>query len=64
MEMLFYFFLKSSVDDTPKSSPVCTSVFIGEIGEFVELDGVGYIITDYAVEQHYWDELINDSIWQ
>ena len=50
MARIFYFFLKSAVDDTPAENPVCTDEFLGEVGEFVELDGVGYIVTDYVEE--------------
>lgn len=50
MMRIFYFFLKSSLDDTPIRNPICTEDFLGDIGDFVEIDGVGYIITDYAEE--------------
>lgn len=50
MARIFYFFLKSAVDDTPVKDPICIDEFIGDIGEFVELDGVGYIVTDYVEE--------------
>lgn len=63
METLFYFFVKRSIDDVMREAPICTTVFIGDIGEFCEIDGVGYIIVDYAIEEHCWDDLIDDSIW-
>lgn len=50
MMRIFYFFLKSSLDDVPAKAPICTDVFLGDIGDFVDIDGVGYIITDYAEE--------------
>lgn len=50
MARIFYFFLKSAVDDIPVENPICTDDFLGEVGEFVELDGVGYIVTDYVEE--------------
>lgn len=57
MEDIFYFYLKGSVDDIQRETPICTQSFIGDIGDFVELDGVGYIITDYKHERHSWSEL-------
>lgn len=62
MDMIFWYFLKSSVDDVVKTSPICSQVYLGEIGDFVELDGVGFIIVDYAIEQHSWEELIEDHM--
>ncbi len=50
MMRIFYFFLKSSVDNVPTKHPVCTDNFLGDIGDFVDIDGVGYIITDYTEE--------------
>lgn len=50
MMRVFYFFLKSSVDDEPAKYPICAEDFLGDIGDFVEVDGVGYIITDYTEE--------------
>lgn len=56
MELIFYYFLKNSVDDTELSTPICTDKYLGEIGDYCEIDGVGYYITDYTVEQHFLDE--------
>ena len=54
MDIMFYFFLKSSVDDERKANPVCTvNEFLGDIGDYVELDGAGYIIDDYTSEPIY-----------
>lgn len=64
MEMMFYYFLKSSVDDVQREDPICTDEYLGDIGEFCEIDGVGYIIVDYVEEIHFWDDLISDSVWQ
>lgn len=61
METLFWYFLKSSVDDIVRQSPICSECYLGEIGDFVELDGVGFIIIDYAIEQHSWNELASDN---
>jgi hypothetical protein len=46
----FTYFLKSAVDDQPLDKPICSDFYYGEIGDFVEIDGIGYIITDYAEE--------------
>lgn len=55
METVFYFFIKRSLDDAAQQNPICTTVFLGDIGDFFEVDGVGYIITDYAMEQINWN---------
>ena len=47
---IFYFFLKSAVDDEPLKDPICTDCFLGEIGDFIEFDGIGYIVEDYTEE--------------
>ena len=52
METLFWYFLKSSVDDIVRKSPICSECYLGEIGDFISIDGVGYYIIDYAIEQH------------
>ena len=54
--IIFYYFLKRSFDDTAISIPYTTFDFLGDIGEFVELDGVGYIIKDYATEVVYAED--------
>ena len=46
----YYYFLKRSVDDVMTKYPFCSMEFLGEIGDYVDIDGVGYIITDYAIE--------------
>ncbi len=46
--LIFYYFLKRSLDDVENVFPFRTTDFWGEVGDFVEIDGVGYIITDYA----------------
>lgn len=58
METIFYYFLRRAIDDTPYSTPYCTDTFLGDIGDFVSIDGVGYYISDYAVENHSWEELL------
>lgn len=54
--IVFYYFLRRSFDDTAIRIPYTTFDFLGDIGEFVELDGVGYIIEDYATEPVYAGE--------
>lgn len=54
MDTMFYFFLRSSIDGEKKADPVCTiNEFLGDVGDYVELDGAGYIIDDYASELIY-----------
>ena len=50
MERDFYYFLKTAVDEDPIEFPYHTDEYLGEIGDFIELDGIGYIITDYAID--------------
>lgn len=49
MLAVFWYFLKRSIDDTA-IEPLCIEEYIGEIGDFVEIDGVGFYIDDYTVE--------------
>ena len=56
METLFYYFVKNSMNDTVNKTPICSSKFMGDIGDYCEIDGVGYYIEDYAVENHNWEE--------
>lgn len=50
--MIFYTWFENSltgeVDDI--NTPTVTDYLIGDIGDFVERDGIGYIISDYTVE--------------
>lgn len=62
MDLIFYFFVKSAFNDVQKEEPIYSTDFLGDIGDFCEVDGVGYIITDYAEERVCWDDLINDDI--
>lgn len=57
MENRFYFFIKRSLDDEIQTEPICTTNFLGGVGDFFEINGVGYIITDYAVEPKNWSEV-------
>ena len=47
---VFEFFLKSCLNDEVLKYPYMTDTFLRDIGDFVEIDGVGYIIVDYAEE--------------
>lgn len=47
---IFYYFLKRTLTGETSKYPITTDVYMGEIGDYVDLDGCGYIITDYAVE--------------
>ena len=50
MDVLYYYFVKSAVDDSPRETPLCFDVFVGGIGDPLVIDGVGYIITDWCFE--------------
>lgn len=56
METIFYYFLRRSVDGIPMDRPYPSFDYLGEPSDFVELDGVGYIIEDYATEPVYVGE--------
>ena len=56
METIFYYFLKSSVDEVERPIPYPSDTFLGDIGDFICLDGVGYYITNYIMEYHYPEE--------
>jgi hypothetical protein len=58
MKKIFYFFVNSSVDDQPRTDPIITDSFLGNVGDYVEFDGAGYYITDYAIEDCYQDEYL------
>jgi len=58
MMKLFYFFVNSSVDDEPRTEPIITNTFLGDVGDYVEVDGAGYYVRDYAVEDCYQDEYL------
>ena len=55
---IYYFFLRRSLDDSCLSTPYLTNTYLGDIGDFIELDGVGYIIEDYTTEE---PELVNND---
>ena len=50
MDILYYYFVKSAVDDSPREDPIYSNSYLGEIGDSIIEDGVGYIITNYVVE--------------
>ena len=58
METIFYYFLTRAIEDTPSAEPYCTDEYLGDIGDFVSIDGVGYYISDYAIEHYNWEELV------
>ena len=61
MTETFWYFLKSALTGVAKKDPVGFDYFIGDVGEFTEIDGVGYIICDFVVESHNWDLLASDN---
>lgn len=48
--LVFYYFLKTSLESTMRDTPYVTDTYMGDIGDFVSIDGVGYIIVDYVIE--------------
>lgn len=50
MCMIYYFFLKRTLTGEKRETPFCSTTFIGDIGDFIQIDGIGYQITDFAVE--------------
>ena len=56
METIFYFFLTRTLDDTTEIYP--TDTFLGDIGDYIELDGVGYTISDYTIETYNYFDLL------
>jgi hypothetical protein len=55
MTKIFYFFVNSAIDDEPCTEPIITDEFLGDIGDYIEFDGAGYYIRDYAIEDYYQD---------
>lgn len=63
---VFYYFVKRAIDNVKVDEPLYFEKFIGDIGEFLEIDGVGYVIVDFVVEEFRergYEDLYNDSIW-
>ena len=50
--MNYWYFLKSSLDDVETKEPIYSDTYLGDVGDFYDMDGVGYIISDYAVEEN------------
>ena len=48
--MMYWYFVKRAFDDVIIDIPFPSNDYLGDINDFVEIDGVGYIITDYAEE--------------
>ena len=62
METLLTYNLERSVDEG-EIRTIYNSPFYGDIGDYVELDGVGYTVKNFSVENHCRDDLINDAVW-
>ena len=63
---VFYYFVKRAIDNVKVEEPLYFAKFIGDIGQFIEIDGVGYVIIDFVVEEFRergYEDLYNDSIW-
>ena len=50
MKVTYFYFLKSALDDNINYFPTLSDNFLGDIGDYIEIDGVGYTIIDYAEE--------------
>ena len=58
--------VKRTIDNVDVEDPFYFEKFIGDIGQFIEIDGVGYVIVDFVVEEFKdcgYEDLYNDSIW-
>ena len=60
---IFYYFVKRAIDNVEVKEPLYFEKFIGDVGQFIEIDGIGYIIVDFVVEERGYEDLYNDSIW-
>lgn len=63
---VFYYFVKRAIDNVKVEEPLYFEEFIGDIDQFIEIDGVGYVIVDFVVEEFRergYEDLYNDSIW-
>lgn len=57
VQMIYYYFLKRSLDDTKVEEPYPSLEYLGDISDYCEIDGVGYIIEDYASEVLFVDNM-------
>ena len=48
--MRYWYFLMRTTDDVMIDTPISSPYYLGDINDYVEIDGIGYIITDYAEE--------------
>ena len=60
---IFYYFVKRAIDNVEVKEPLYFEKFIGDVGQFIEIDGIGYVIVDFVVEERGYEDLYNDSIW-
>ena len=58
MDTIFEYTLKTSLDEDVINEPFYSKKFIGDIGDFIEVDGVGYIVIDYKQEQYASNKFI------
>lgn len=61
MDEVFYFFLTNALDGTEVKGPYCSQIFLGDVGEFVSIDGVGYYIRDFVVETIHWGDFMIEN---
>jgi len=47
---VFYYFLKKNLTGEMREVPYITESYLGEVGDFCTIDGIGYTIVDYVVE--------------
>ena len=54
MTTIFYYWLKTKEGNEIR---VIEDKFLGELGEFITYKGTSYIISDYILENVFWDDL-------
>ena len=61
MYKIYYYFIKDAVTGKERELPYVTEYWFGGIGDGIILNGIKYIITDYAVEDAYWEDLREEA---
>ena len=65
VDVIFTYFLSPSVENENGSDVkiYSTDTYMGEISDFISLDGVGYIIQDYTEDVYYPEDAFEgDSV--
>lgn len=58
MERIFYYFVKRALTGEVKELPICSDEYLGDINDYIEYNGTGYIIIDYAIEYVNYNEVM------